>query len=74
MARDGFASSYEVVVEGGAASERVAAELVRRGLEIAPRGDHLVLRGDFADLAQLNALLFALDDLGLALVSVRQLP
>ncbi|MBW9211138.1 hypothetical protein KV102_12730 [Mumia sp. zg.B53] len=73
MARDGFASSYEVVVEGGA-SERVVAELGRRGLEIAVRGEHLVLRGDFADLAQLNALLFALDDLGLALVSVRQLP
>ncbi|MGH1562307.1 hypothetical protein [Mumia sp. DW29H23] len=71
MTRDGFETAYEVVVEG-VLTESVAAELTARGLAVAPRGDHLVLRGDFADLAQLNDLLFALDDLGLALVSVRQ--
>lgn len=73
MARDGFETAYEVVVEG-VLTESVAADLAARGLLVAARGDHLVLRGAFADLAELNDVLFALDDLGLALVSVRQSP
>lgn len=71
MTDAGAPTSYEIVTEG-VLTPATTAYLAARDIEATTEDGHVVLRGAFGDLAALNALIFALDDLGLALVSVRQ--
>ncbi|MFD1826245.1 MULTISPECIES: hypothetical protein [Mumia] len=61
-----------VIVVAGALTDAVARATRARGLDVTEERGRLVLRGRFSGLVALNDLLFALDDLGLTLVSVRQ--
>ncbi|WP_262852415.1 hypothetical protein [Mumia quercus] len=61
-----------VVVVTGALTDAVTRATTARGLSVTEERGRLLLRGRFDGLAELNDLLFALDDLGLSLVSVRQ--
>lgn len=69
---DGDAGTPYVVVVTGALTDAVTRAIAARGLTVTEDRGRLLLRGRFTGLAELNDLLFALDDLGLSLVSVRQ--
>jgi hypothetical protein len=61
-----------VVVVAGTLTDAVRRATEARGLTVTEERGRLVLRGRFTGLVALNDLLFALDDLGLTLLSVRQ--
>jgi hypothetical protein len=61
-----------VVVVAGTLTDAVRRAIEARGLTVTEERGRLVLRGRFTGLVALNDLLFALDDLGLTLLSVRQ--
>lgn len=69
---DGDAGTPYVVEVTGALTDAVTHAMDARGLTVTEDRGRLLLQGRFAGLAELNGLLFALDDLGLSLVSVRQ--
>ncbi|TNC42558.1 hypothetical protein [Mumia zhuanghuii] len=61
-----------VVVVAGTLTDAVRRATEARGLTVTEERGRLVFRGRFSGLVALNDLLFALDDLGLTLLSVRQ--
>lgn len=61
-----------VVVVAGTLTDAVRRATEARGLTVTEERGRLLLRGRFTGLVALNDLLFALDDLGLTLLSVRQ--
>ncbi|WP_370618644.1 hypothetical protein [Mumia sp. Pv 4-285] len=71
---DEHAVVYEIVADG-VLTEGSRSTLRGMGLAASTRPDgSVVLRGEFAGLAELNDVIFSLEDLGLGLVSVRQIP
>ncbi|KAA1423785.1 hypothetical protein FE697_009480 [Mumia zhuanghuii] len=59
----------------GVLSDVSRSALHDRGLDVLARPDgSIALRGEFTGLAELNDVIFALEDFGLGLVSVHQIP